>query len=82
MLILLFLLAKNCVRSVRYGTSTSDQEIQQQYDQGYATGLIHGANNTDEIKEPQDNPMLIKAYRKGFRAGRDKARTKESSTQQ
>lgn len=77
MLVLLFLLAKSCVLSVMYGTATSDREIQQYYDMGYNSGLAGGKDGLAPHEPQDDNPMLIKSYRKGYRAGRDAARPGE-----
>jgi hypothetical protein len=74
MVILAFMLLKNCIGSIRYGTTTSQEEIQRFYDKGYRNGTEQAAEPTDRREPELDNPLLIKAYRQGFRAGWDASR--------
>lgn len=74
-LLLALMITRNCVRSINYGTTTSDNEIQRYFHLGFEAGSRGGLEtNATELKEPdQDNPLLKKAYQRGFRAGRDAA---------
>jgi len=74
MIILAFMLLKNCIGSIHYGTTTSQDEIQRYYDKGYEDGTEQAAEPTDREDPDLDNPLLKKAYRQGFRAGWDAGR--------
>lgn len=77
-LLLSFMLIKNCARSIIYGTSTSQEEIQYYYDLGFKAGAA--ANTGPTTRKPTiDNPLLTKTYRKGYRNGRDTARREKKS---
>ncbi|OGQ95872.1 MAG: hypothetical protein A2521_01845 [Deltaproteobacteria bacterium RIFOXYD12_FULL_57_12] len=72
-LLLAIMIARNCVRSINYGTTTSDKDIERYFNLGFEAGARGGLEtNATEVKETeQDNPLLKKAYQRGFRAGRD-----------
>jgi hypothetical protein len=70
LLLLSFMILKNCIGSVRYGITTSQEEINRYYDQGYMHGSRQHAEG-DPDDAVNDNPLLKKAYRRGFRAGWD-----------
>ena len=74
MVIFAFMLLKNCIGSLYYGTTTSKDEIQRYYDKGYRDGTQQAAVPTDRHDPLLDNPLLKKAYRQGFRHGWDAAR--------
>jgi hypothetical protein len=74
MVILAFMLLKNCIGSIHYGTTTSQEEIQHYYDLGYRDGTEQAAEPTDHHEPVLDNTLLKKAYRRGFRAGWDARR--------
>lgn len=74
MLILASLMLKNCVSSFIYGANTENEAIEYYYNQGFSAGV-------DQTKRPAagnelqiNNPLLQKAYHKGFREGRDSLR--------
>lgn len=69
-ILLSFMLLKNCVRSVKYGSTTQQDEIRQYYDMGYKDGKNQISKQTVEESE-QNNPVLTKAYRQGYRDGWD-----------
>lgn len=71
LLLLAFMLVKNCAGSIHYGTTTSQQEIRRYYDMGYAQGNRQTPEQATEAAPTTDNPLLQKAYRRGFRAGWD-----------
>lgn len=74
MVILAFMLLKNCIGSLHYGTTTSQDEIQHYYDKGYRDGNEQAAGPADHHDPVLDNPLLKKAYRQGFRNGWDATR--------
>lgn len=70
LLLLSFMLLKNCIGSIRYGTTTSQEEINQYYNKGFLDGSIQ--DDDEGIEEvTNENPLLKKAYRRGFRVGWD-----------
>ena len=71
MVILAFMLLKNCIGSIHYGTTTSQEEIQRYYDMGYKDGTEQAPEPTVRDEPVLDNPLLKKAYRRGFRAAWD-----------
>lgn len=80
MIVLSFMLLKNCIGSIHYGTTTSQDEIQRYYDKGYKDGTEQATEPTDRREPELDNPMLKKAYRKGFRDGWDATRRHSTPT--
>ena len=74
LIVLTFFLLRNGVRALYYGSTTSNIELSQYYDTGLSDGMQkHLAKFMDE-NQSSKNPLLIKAYLKGFRHGRDLAR--------
>ena len=77
LIVLTFFLLRNCVRALYYGSTTSDIELSRYYDTGLSDGMQqHLAKLMGENKSLK-NPLLTKAYLKGFRHGRDLAREKK-----
>ena len=80
-LLILVMVVKNCVGSIRYGLFT-EQELQQQY---YELGYSHGMQKSrghGEAPEPEtENLLLRKLYRKGFRDGWDSGRLAEDTAE-
>jgi hypothetical protein len=74
-LLISFLIIKNCVGSVFYGVTT-DKELQNQYyDLGYSHG-VQKAKGLEPSPEPDiKNLLLKKEYRKGYRNGWDSIKT-------
>ena len=68
MLVLISLIFRNCVGSIKYGSSTESAQIESYYDQGYSDGAKIGVSRSSEMDE-LNNPLLKKAYVKGFREG-------------
>ena len=72
MLVLLAMIARNCVGSVRYGTGTGLFEVRTYYALGHADGE---AGRPPWTSAPRTgNALLIKTYGKGYRDGLDQAR--------
>ena len=71
LLILGLMILKNCVSSIIYGTATDDRTIQQYYEMGYIAGEKQARKEATEQKPQIDNPLLNKAYHRGFREGWD-----------
>ena len=71
MLLLGLMILKNCVGSIIYGTATDDRAIQQYYEMGYTAGEKQARDEASEKKPQLDNPLLNKAYQRGFREGWD-----------
>jgi hypothetical protein len=72
LLLLGFMLLRNCMGSVYYGTTTNQEEIQRYYDRGYMQGRRQAPDEQEsDVTAATDNPLLRKAYRRGFRAGWD-----------
>jgi len=71
LLILGLMILKNCVSSIIYGTATDDSAIQQYYEMGFTAGEKQARNEATGEKPQTDNPLLTKAYHRGFREGWD-----------
>ena len=80
MLIIGFLLIRNCSSSVYYGASTPTIAIQDAYDLGIRHGRTQALGKPPENPYAEENPVLQKAYQKGFRAGWDAARNNLPNT--
>ena len=79
LLVLTIFLVQRCVDSVRYGTGTAEMEVLEQYQRGYAAGIRQGGMGLPEESVEFENPLLKKAYLRGFREGWDSARRVEKS---
>lgn len=72
MLIIGGMILRNCATSIIYGRKTDAQQVEAYYKTGLADGTLgHGPVLRDEAVE---NPVLRKAYSKGYRDGLDRAR--------
>lgn len=72
MLIIVAMIVRNCVGSVIYGRITGQETAEQYHDIGVADGL---AGTPAKMSEPVfENPVLRKAYNKGYREGMDAVR--------
>jgi len=72
-LLIMVLVIKNCMGSIRYGIST-DQEMQNQYyNLGYSHGMQRAQGHEKQPAPETDNLLLRKRYRQGFRDGWDSA---------
>ena len=72
MAILITMILRNCVSSIKYGSQTSQAEVDTYYQSG-----VKDATLNKEINLPADvigNPVLRKAYNKGYREAMDKKR--------
>jgi len=72
MVILSAMILKNCVSSVKYGSQTEQQTVDTYYQLG-----MKDATLGNEFYLPADvmsNPVLRKAYNKGYREAMDKQR--------
>ncbi|MDH3348307.1 MAG: hypothetical protein OEM02_09465 [Desulfobulbaceae bacterium] len=68
MLVLISMIFRNCMSSIKYGNTTEGVEIESYYAKGYSDAVKTGVSRTTEIDE-LSNPLLKKAYVKGFREG-------------
>jgi len=71
--VLLSMIIKNCAGSIYYGTSTSKQELEFFYNQGYNDAVTGKKTDLDfNGKNPLDKKNYIKGYREGLdaRAGK------------
>ena len=68
MLVLISMIFRNCMGSIKYGTTTDGSEIESYYNQGFSDAVKNGVSRTVEI-DKLNNPLLKKAYVKGFREG-------------
>lgn len=68
MLLLSGLIFKNCAGSIRYGAGTTNEKINYYYQLGYRDGQA-GKPGNDTVTNLVENPLLKKAYSKGFREG-------------
>lgn len=72
MLAILSMILRNCATSVYYGRKTPPQQVDAFYELGMGDGTSgKGPVHRDEAAE---NPVLRKAYSKGYREGMDKGR--------
>lgn len=74
MLVIAFFLIRNCSSSVYYGSVTPQSAIQEAYELGTRQGKTQASGNMPPRPYAEKNPILRKAYQKGFRAGWDTAR--------
>ena len=70
MVIILSMMLKNCAGAVKYGSQTDDVAVDSSYQQGIKDGQRDGVFSIPE--EGLGNPVLQKAYNKGYREGLDK----------
>lgn len=72
-----FMIIKNCAGSIYYGLST-DSDTQEHY---YNLGRANGGREARGMKQTPapafDNPVLEKAYNKGFQVGWDSSHKDE-----
>lgn len=80
MLIIGFMLIRNCSSSVYYGASTPAIAIRDAYELGVRHGRTQALGNPPQAPYAEQNPVLQKAYQKGFRAGWDTARNNLPNT--
>ncbi len=71
MLLLGLMIIKNCASSIYYGTITDDGAIQQYYEMGYTAGEQQALSKVSGNNPQIDNPLLQKAFQRGFRQGWD-----------
>ena len=69
------MIVKNCAGSFKYGRKTEGKTIEYYHQQGEKDGIAGQDPGLPGIVA--DNPLLRKAYTKGYREGRDKARIKK-----
>lgn len=71
-LLILVMVAKNCVGSIRYGLFTEQALQKQFYELGYGHGVKKAQGQGKELPAPvTENLLLRKLYHKGFRDGWD-----------
>jgi len=80
MVLIAFFLIRNCSSSVYYGTATGPAAIRQAYDLGEQQGTAQALGNKPSDPYTNRNPILQKAYQKGFRTGWDAARNNLPNT--
>jgi len=76
MIVLMCLLWANLHNAVVFGTKTGGDEISIYRDAGFADAI--SGEKTRRAGMQTDNPLLKKAYNKGFREGLDKNRQERS----
>lgn len=69
-LLMLAMISRNCATSVIYGKKTDPQRIEFFYQQGIVAGREGRSDAMPD--EAKDNPVLRKAYSKGYRQGVDR----------
>jgi len=75
MLIIMLMVGRNCIGSIKYGTTTDQDQIGYYYDLGHKDGK---GGEESRLKELDlKNPLFTKAYSKGFREGLDVNTEKE-----
>jgi hypothetical protein len=80
MLVIGFLLIRNCSSSVYYSVTTPATTISDAYEKGVADGRVQAAGKTLPHPFVEKNPALKKAYQRGFRAGWDAERSSLPNT--
>lgn len=72
MLVILTMILRNCVTSVYYGRKTEPQQVEVYHKLGVSDGV--SGKGPALPGEGRDNPVLRKAYSKGYREGVDQGR--------
>ena len=80
MLLIGLFLIRNCTSSVYYGTATPPAAVQEAYELGLRHGKAQAAGDMPATPYDEKNPMLKKAYQKGFRTGWDAVRNSRPNT--
>ena len=70
-LIICVLVMKNCVSAVYYGMVTDEKEISRYYQFGFKAGAGPRLEKDTTHEQKTTNPFLLKAFRTGYREGRD-----------
>ena len=71
-----FLLLRNCVNAVYYGAVTNDKDLSRYYGFGFEAGSKQIEITGSQPEESITNPLFLKEYREVFREGRDSIRNK------
>ena len=79
-LLIVFFLIRNCTSSVYYGKTTGPAAIQEAYELGVRQGRDQALGNRPANPHDDQNPILRKAYQKGFRSGWDAVRNNPPNT--
>jgi hypothetical protein len=80
MLVIAFFLVRNCTSSIYYGSATSPEAIREAYELGVRQGKDQALGVKPTHPYTEQNPILRKAYQKGFRTGWDGARNNLPNT--
>jgi len=79
-LLILVMVVKNCVGSIRYGLFTEQEQQKEYYELGYGHGMKKAQGQGEELLPPEtENLLLRKLYHKGFRDGWDSGRPSEKA---
>jgi len=70
-LLIMVLVIKNCMGSIKYGIGTDKAMQQQFYDLGYSRGMQRAQGHEKQPAPDTENLLLRKRYRQGFRDGWD-----------
>lgn len=77
-LLILVLVVKNCVGSIRYGLFTEQKLQKEYYELGFGHGVKKAQGQAEELLPPEtENLLLRKLYHKGFRDGWDSGQLPE-----
>ena len=69
MLVIAAMILRNCATAVIYGSRTEKEAVEYYYTQGEKVGKAGLETPTQDLD--MENPVLRKAYNKGFREGLD-----------
>ena len=75
MAIIIIMILRNCVTSVKYGSQTEMGTVDSYYELGLKDGQLGKEFSFPEAVK--DNPVLRKSYNKGYREGMDQKRISE-----
>jgi hypothetical protein len=82
-LLILVMVVKNCVGSIRYGLFTEQDMQKQYYELGFGHGVKKAQGQGEELLPPEtENLLLRKLYHKGFRDGWDSGQPRNKATDQ
>ena len=82
-LLILVMVVKNCVGSIRYGLLTEQDLQKQYYELGYGHGVEKAQGQSEEMAPPKtENLLLRKLYNKGFRDGWDSGQPRKKAAAQ
>jgi hypothetical protein len=82
-LLILVMVVKNCVGSIRYGLLTEQDLQKQYYELGFGHGVEKAQGQGEAMAPPEtENLLLRKRYNKGFRDGWDSEQPRKKAADQ